>query len=1044
MASTQSSVSSTPLETHPKFRVGVLTVSDSCHTGTTVDKSGPNLKKLTNTLLNNGCVTAQAVVPDEVEEIKKKLVEWCDKDKLNLIFTTGGTGFAPRDVTPEATRSVIEKEALGLSLAMLKSSLEVTPMAMLSRPVCGIRGGTVIINLPGSAKGSEECFRFVLPALPHAINLVRGDKKQIIETHHVVQGTNEASNEQESRRKHLKVDHVNPATVQTISSELLKKRKRGRPVSQPTEVNLPKGGKQRCIETERGKKLIEVLDRKKAVTVNVLDEQKRLKVYTVVPDHESEQATSLLAQHVSEIEKKKEMSLFNPRICKAGANVEYGKTDSGRNITSKHCNKEIMKNIKNVPVNATTQPKDKDADSICKDNTFDGHENNTNRRKTVRGNQFHELITHGYDASINTYEHIDSLENELEEINDFDEREDSDNDTENLTEINSPIQTKTVLDEAMRSESGDSEANDEMESYAKILCEIREGKRPVRKHKGPLRYNEDYVGKEGADTLILKKNFVKNKKTCQLEKEKIGSTSEDCYNKDSDEVMRVSSIPPKYRYKVVTSSLPTVISKTVSVNTDIENDQLIKANPVINKKAKIHARDAEVCFAQVGKSAKIWTQEHPQIRGIYLNKGKREVKRNIVSLKRLPTAVDKGSYMRNGRINDKNRIDDGFVFTKEGQRRRDLFEEGKIRDEYVVNWYMWCPGHGNCKRKCGGFGKCEEGCPGNRHKQDRHNCSLMINWKLYLSDLEKWRIQITGSHVPFDTVWRLPYGEKERFDEDTRDLILEFAQKSTNDVEIKELIAQKQKFASPRAIPSCKRIKRFRKNRLYREMVKIQNVKDNESNDKNECTKKGEVNKNSMSLVVVEPMSNNSDTVPYCQDDQFNNSTDDQISVESVHEGQWEAETGTVISKDSQVVSYYDGTQISGNIFSDSNSVGQVDPSLLQQAFANHTIVQAFRSPKVDQQGIPVEVISSDTSSQVHYVAVNASNSLPECGSDMELIAGQISQGTPVESVHSLPQVQAVMNAVIVGGDSNMQQCYGSIGDIAYIVCSQDPAMQGQ
>lgn len=189
MASTQSSVSSTPLETHPQFRVGVLTVSDSCHTGTTVDKSGPNLKKLTNTLLNNGCVTAQAVVPDEVEEIKKKLVEWCDKDKLNLIFTTGGTGFAPRDVTPEATKSVIEKEALGLSLAMLKSSLEVTPMAMLSRPVCGIRGGTVIINLPGSAKGSEECFRFVLPALPHAINLVRGDKKQIIETHHVIQGT---------------------------------------------------------------------------------------------------------------------------------------------------------------------------------------------------------------------------------------------------------------------------------------------------------------------------------------------------------------------------------------------------------------------------------------------------------------------------------------------------------------------------------------------------------------------------------------------------------------------------------------------------------------------------------------------------------------------------------------------------------------------------------------------------------------------------------------------------------------------------------------
>ncbi|XP_050994476.1 gephyrin b isoform X6 [Labeo rohita] len=101
------------------------------------------------------------------------LIDWCDEKELNLILTTGGTGFAPRDVTPEATKEVIEREAPGMSLAMLVGSLNVTPLGMLSRPVCGIRGKTLIINLPGSKKGSQECFQFILPALPHAIDLLR-------------------------------------------------------------------------------------------------------------------------------------------------------------------------------------------------------------------------------------------------------------------------------------------------------------------------------------------------------------------------------------------------------------------------------------------------------------------------------------------------------------------------------------------------------------------------------------------------------------------------------------------------------------------------------------------------------------------------------------------------------------------------------------------------------------------------------------------------------------------------------------------------------
>ncbi|XP_028997475.1 gephyrin b isoform X2 [Betta splendens] len=157
-----------------QIRVGVLTVSDSCFRNLAEDRSGVNLKDLVHDpSLLGGLIAAYKIVPDEIDEIKETLVDWCDEKELNLILTTGGTGFAPRDVTPEATKEVIEREAPGMSLAMLMGSLNVTPLGMLSRPVCGIRGKTLIINLPGSKKGSQECFQFILPALPHAIDLLR-------------------------------------------------------------------------------------------------------------------------------------------------------------------------------------------------------------------------------------------------------------------------------------------------------------------------------------------------------------------------------------------------------------------------------------------------------------------------------------------------------------------------------------------------------------------------------------------------------------------------------------------------------------------------------------------------------------------------------------------------------------------------------------------------------------------------------------------------------------------------------------------------------
>ncbi|XP_042359870.1 gephyrin b [Plectropomus leopardus] len=156
------------------MKVWLQIVSDSCFRNLAEDRSGVNLKDLVHDpSLLGGMITAYKIVPDEIDEIKETLVDWCDEKELNLILTTGGTGFAPRDVTPEATKEVIEREAPGMSLAMLMGSLNVTPLGMLSRPVCGIRGKTLIINLPGSKKGSQECFQFILPALPHAIDLLR-------------------------------------------------------------------------------------------------------------------------------------------------------------------------------------------------------------------------------------------------------------------------------------------------------------------------------------------------------------------------------------------------------------------------------------------------------------------------------------------------------------------------------------------------------------------------------------------------------------------------------------------------------------------------------------------------------------------------------------------------------------------------------------------------------------------------------------------------------------------------------------------------------
>lgn len=154
------------------YRVGILTLSDKGSRGEREDLSGQVIKEMVQEI--SGEVVLYEVIPDEQDLIRDMLIRWSDLEKINLLLTTGGTGLSPRDFTPNATLQVIDYEVPGIAETMRRESMQKTPRAMLSRAVAGVRGQTLIINLPGSPKAVRECLEVILPALPHGLDILAG------------------------------------------------------------------------------------------------------------------------------------------------------------------------------------------------------------------------------------------------------------------------------------------------------------------------------------------------------------------------------------------------------------------------------------------------------------------------------------------------------------------------------------------------------------------------------------------------------------------------------------------------------------------------------------------------------------------------------------------------------------------------------------------------------------------------------------------------------------------------------------------------------
>ncbi|HEY82701.1 MAG TPA: molybdopterin adenylyltransferase [Dehalococcoidia bacterium] len=155
------------------LKIGILTISDKGAQGQRSDESGQVIRESFSSLESQ--VAKYEIVPDEIDIISRRLMEWADRGDVDVIITTGGTGLSQRDVTPEATLAIVDKVVPGLPEAMRAKTLAQTPMAMLSRATAGVRRECLIVNLPGSPRAVRECLEVILPAIPHAVEIIKGE-----------------------------------------------------------------------------------------------------------------------------------------------------------------------------------------------------------------------------------------------------------------------------------------------------------------------------------------------------------------------------------------------------------------------------------------------------------------------------------------------------------------------------------------------------------------------------------------------------------------------------------------------------------------------------------------------------------------------------------------------------------------------------------------------------------------------------------------------------------------------------------------------------
>ncbi|XP_030854966.1 uncharacterized protein LOC115929592 isoform X1 [Strongylocentrotus purpuratus] len=723
------------------IRVGILTVSDTCSRKEAVDKSGPNLKKLAeDTDGLDGVIVATGIVPDEISNIKETLLEWSDVKELDLILTTGGTGFADRDVTPEATKSVLEKEAPGLAMVMLMGSLKITPLAVLSRSVCGIRKRTLIVNLPGSLKGSQECFGFVQPSLSHAIQLLKGERACVKATH-----------------KELAASGPQPGPQPG-------------PLPGPQPINMVSAAHRLKKKKKKKKKR----------------KHKRPRTTSPLPSDESEAVVSAETWHDQD-------------------NLEdhHSSPERGRSPADHAHQGNASPRLESSPVSDGLDAERKENEREVEEEMEEGKDDVEDEE--VEDSEMEAVSPSSMTNPVN----MDVIMSSLKHI---DDKDDDDDDDVESPESRVNDESNPESEEEVNSEQGKSPT-----PYTKprVMIIRRTSGSPIKR---TIERVDDSDDEESGDEGW---SLLENKDDGDDDDEQNKSSEEDASFTRTRHLSPITTIDmsairgdvvrkPLYASETRSSREPDLgVFQFDPEDTEGNRESPKKQRRVIvlsrpfgkapkqkkpTKKAtsKKTKPEAMVHKIQAGKPLNTFLRTCALLTDITLSRGKRNVKRHLVTRQRGDQEVDTGIWKRGEQVQERNRVDDLFAPTDKGRKEQELIKKNKRRDEYVVAWYLWCPGHGKCHRKCGGYGACVEGCPGVSHKQDRHNCSVLVNLKLYLGDLDHWVVTITGQHVdPKDAViWTPPPKDKLRHGVDVTDLIVSHCQKGDSLDEIHQKLME--------------------------------------------------------------------------------------------------------------------------------------------------------------------------------------------------------------------------------------------------------------